>query len=82
MRGAGRFGIETEQGEDRIVIKDGGLKKPDTVVFGHNDHRIVMSMALLLSLTGGELEGAEAVSKSYPGFFEDIASLGVDVVRR
>lgn len=77
-----KFGIETEQGEDRIVIKDGGLKKPDTVVFGHNDHRIVMSAALLLSVTGGELEGAEAVSKSYPGFFEDIASLGVDVVRR
>ncbi len=77
-----KFGIETEQGEDRIVIKDGGLKKPDTAVFGHNDHRIVMSMALLLSLTGGELDGAEAVSKSYPGFFEDIASLGIDIARR
>ena len=77
-----KFGIETEQGEDRIVIKDGGLKKPDAVVFGHNDHRIVMSMALLLSITGGELDGAEAVSKSYPGFFEDIASLGIDIARR
>ena len=76
-----KFGIETEQGEDRIVIKDGGLKKPELPVCGHNDHRIVMSMALLLSLTGGELEGAEAVSKSYPGFFEDIGSLGIDITR-
>lgn len=74
------FGIETEQKENSIRIGC-GLKAPKCPVHGHNDHRIVMSMALLLSLTGGTLEGAEAVSKSYPGFFEDIGSLGVKIRR-
>ena len=76
-----RFGIETDAGENYIDIKTGGIKKPQTAALGHNDHRIVMSMALLLSLTGGTLAGAEAVSKSYPGFFEDIMSLGIEVIR-
>ena len=76
-----RFGIETDAGENFIDIKGGGLRKPEDTVYGHNDHRIVMSMALLLSLTGGKLFGAEAVSKSYPGFFEDIMSLGIAVRR-
>jgi 3-phosphoshikimate 1-carboxyvinyltransferase len=44
---------------------------------GHNDHRIVMSLAVLATQTGGEIEGAEAVAKSYPDFFERIASLGI-----
>jgi 5-enolpyruvylshikimate-3-phosphate synthase len=30
-------------------------------------------------LTGGEIEGAEAVSKSYPDYFEAIRSLGIGV---
>ena len=72
------FGIETEQEENSIRIGC-GLKVPEGPVHGHNDHRIVMSMALLLSLTGGGLIGAEAVNKSYPGFFEDIKSLGTEV---
>ncbi len=75
-----RFGIRTDAGENYIDIKTGGIKKPESEVLGHNDHRIVMSMALLLSLTGGKLIGAEAVSKSYPGFFEDIISLGIEVL--
>ena len=76
-----RFGIETDAGENYIDIKGCGLRKPEEAVCGHNDHRIVMSMALLLSLTGGKLTGAEAVSKSYPGFFEDIGSLGIGISR-
>ncbi len=72
------FGIETEQEENSVRIGC-GLKAPKGPVHGHNDHRIVMSMALLLSLTGGGLIGAEAVNKSYPGFFKDIKSLGIEV---
>ena len=45
----------------------------------HNDHRIVMAMSVLLSITGGEIIGAEAVAKSYPKFFDDILSLGIKV---
>lgn len=44
---------------------------------GHNDHRIVMALtvALLCSTTGGLIEEAQAINKSYPSFFEDIKKL-------
>jgi len=37
----------------------------------------VMALALLCTKTGGVIEGAEAVNKSYPGFFETMTSLGI-----
>lgn len=46
---------------------------------GHNDHRIVMALSVILSVTGGSIQGAEAVKKSYPGFFEDLKKLGAAV---
>lgn len=47
-------------------------------VEGANDHRIVMSAAIFSSLCAlpVDIVGAEAVSKSYPHFFEDFNSLG------
>jgi 3-phosphoshikimate 1-carboxyvinyltransferase len=38
-----------------------------------------MSLSVLLSLFGGEIDGAEAVDKSYEEFFEHIISLGIKV---
>ena len=44
---------------------------------GYNDHRMVMSLAILGSLIGNvTIIGAEAVNKSYPDFFDDFAKLG------
>ena len=47
-------------------------------VEGANDHRIVMSAAILSCLCAlpVDIVGAEAVNKSYPHFFEDFNSLG------
>lgn len=47
-------------------------------VEGANDHRIVMSAAILSSLCAIPIDiiGSEAVEKSYPHFFEDFNSLG------
>lgn len=72
-----KFGIECEIKENVMIVKKGVLKKPDEILSGHNDHRIVMSMALLCSIAGGEIEGAQAVKKSWPGFFEEMAALGL-----
>ena len=69
--------IQTRMEENRIEIGC-GLKAPTEAINGHNDHRIVMSMTLLLSLTGGTITESEAVRKSYPGFFDDIKSLGIN----
>jgi 3-phosphoshikimate 1-carboxyvinyltransferase len=63
--------------ENSIEIEGNGLKNPSSVLSGHNDHRIVMSLSLLLTLTGGTIDDAQAVRKSYPGFFDDIKTLGI-----
>jgi 5-enolpyruvylshikimate-3-phosphate synthase len=34
-----------------------------------------MACSVILSLVGGEIEGCEAVSKSFPDFFEVLGSL-------
>ncbi|MCR5846061.1 MAG: 3-phosphoshikimate 1-carboxyvinyltransferase [bacterium] len=74
-----KFGVSCIVEENSVTIGGGGLGIPTEPLQGHNDHRIVMSLALLASVVGGEIEGAEAVSKSYPGFFDDLASLGLEI---
>lgn len=66
-------------GENTITVPKLELKKTTDVLNGHNDHRIVMALSVILSKYGGIIEGAEAVRKSYPKFFEDIKSLGAKV---
>lgn len=73
-----KFGVKTLQEENRIIIYGGELHRPEKKICGHNDHRIVMSMAVLLTITGGEIVGTEAVRKSLPDFFERIRKLGID----
>ena len=71
-----KFGAEATIFENSVKIKGGNLHSPNAALSGHNDHRIVMSMAVLCSILGGKIEGAEAVSKSYPEFFDVLSSLG------
>lgn len=72
-----KFGIEVEVGEKRVRVGSSPLIAPTEVLCGHNDHRIVMSLAVLCTLVGGEIEGAEAVEKSYPDFFDVIEKLKI-----
>ncbi len=72
-----KLGIKTEIFENSVKICGGDLKTPTNPICSHNDHRIVMAMALLLTLVGGSIEAAEAVEKSYPTFFEEIRKLGI-----
>lgn len=66
-------------GNNSITVPKQELKDREIILSGHNDHRIVMAMSVILSKTGGTIDGAEAVRKSYPGFFEDIKQLGAKV---
>lgn len=56
-------------------------KLPVYRVNSFNDHRIVMASSIAVSLLDGQLiiEGAEAVNKSYPTFFDDFKVLGFEV---
>ncbi len=68
--------------EDGLIIEGNGHLKGGKVS-GVNDHRVVMSAAVasLICEDTVEIEGAEAISKSYPTFFDDFKRLGgiVDV---
>ena len=66
-------------GDNVITVPKQELADQGEVLSGHNDHRIVMAMSLILSRIGGEMGDAQAVRKSYPGFFEDIKRLGAKV---
>ena len=72
-----KFGINVDVYENDVVVREGELKMPNEILCGHNDHRIVMALSLLSSITGGSINDSQAVAKSYPDFFEKIKSLGI-----
>ena len=74
-----KFGVFAEVGENTVRIPAGGIKKPDAMLCGHNDHRVIMALSLLASQVGGVIIDAEAVRKSYPDFFRDLKRLGLEV---
>ena len=74
-----KLGGGLEFGDNFIVVPKQELRNLGNVLSGHNDHRIVMAMSVILSKIGGSIEGAEAVRKSYPAFFTDIKRLGAEV---
>ena len=74
-----KFGTHLSIYEDKVVVYPAEFHAPTETLSGHNDHRIVMALAVLLTIVGGEIEGAEAIKKSYPAFFEHLTSLGIKV---
>ena len=71
------LGGQAEGTENSIVIF-GKEKLRGGKVQSFNDHRIVMASAIAAQYCEEEvtIEGAEAVNKSYPHFFEDYKKLG------
>ena len=57
-----KFGVAVTIGENAIEV-GGGLKAPMEILQGHNDHRIVMSLAVLCTRTGGTVDGAEELPR-------------------
>ncbi|MBR6903074.1 MAG: 3-phosphoshikimate 1-carboxyvinyltransferase [Clostridia bacterium] len=74
-----KLGADILVNENEVIIKKSKLYAPKCPLCSHNDHRIAMALSLILSRYGGRLNGAEAVSKSYPSFFRDIKKLGIEV---
>lgn len=74
-----KFGIDVEVLENQIIVHPGQLQKPTEMLNSHNDHRIAMTLATLCTLTGGTIEDCMAVRKSFPGYYDTIQSLGIQV---
>lgn len=73
-----KAGITIELEGDMMSIIPGKIKP--CKIDAHGDHRIVMAAAII-GCAGAEvdIEGAECVSKSYPGFFDDLEALGANI---
>ena len=74
-----KMGIKVEVKEDAMTINGG--KPKGGVVETYNDHRMAMSLAVAALSADGEtiINGAEAVTKSYPEFFANLAKIGARV---
>ncbi len=74
-----KFGVAAESAEDTLTVFPGSLRRPTEPLDGHNDHRVVMALSVLATVTGALIDGAEAVDKSMPDFFDRLQNLGIEV---
>ena len=72
-----KLGADITETPDGLVIR-GVPRLVGGAVSGHNDHRIVMSLAIASLHSDGAvvIDEAESVAKSWPSFFEDFNRIG------
>ena len=75
----GKMGIRADVTEDTMVVYGGKPKGAE--IEAHGDHRMAMSFAIAALFAEGDsiINGAEAVTKSYPQFFADLKKLGARI---
>ncbi len=76
-----KMGARVQVDGDTVTIPQTALHTPGVPLYGHNDHRIVMALAVAAYGAGIPVTilGAEAVNKSWPSFFEVLQSLGAKI---
>jgi 3-phosphoshikimate 1-carboxyvinyltransferase len=77
-----RPGVAVEEGDDLVVWGDPDLPSPASPVRlkTYEDHRMAMSFALLgLRLEGIVIDDPGCVAKTYPAYWDALASLGVQM---
>lgn len=76
-----KLGATIHTTESEIIIHGNKSYHGDVSLSGHKDHRIVMSLSVAATLFDKPvmIEGAQAINKSYPTFFEDLTRIGVKV---
>lgn len=76
-----KLGVKIDINDDVMIIH-GVEKVKSAQVFSHQDHRITMACAIAALRSEGviEIDGAEAINKSYPNFYKDLISLGVKII--
>ena len=77
----GKLGVSVQEDGDTVTIEGVPVIRGGVTLDGHNDHRIVMALSVL-AVRAEEpvtIHGAEAITKSYPNFFEDLRIAGAEV---
>jgi len=70
----GKMGIKAYEQAGALIVEGGRPK--GAVIYSHDDHRIAMAFAVAGLKAGVKIEGAAAVGKSFPDFFERLGELG------
>jgi 3-phosphoshikimate 1-carboxyvinyltransferase len=79
-----RDGLATEDGDDLVVTADPALdgQHLPANIDTFADHRIAMSFALAgLKIAGITILDPDCVGKTYPGYWDALAALGVGLER-
>jgi len=71
-----KLGAAVEVTGDSLRLHQGGSLQAGKSIATYNDHRMAMAFAPLALKTDLYIEDAGVVSKSYPGFWEDLRTLG------
>lgn len=74
-----KLGVKVEKYDNKMIVFGADISRPTSLLHGYNDHRIVMALSILLTITGGEIDDAESVRKSFPNYFEQVKKLGAKV---
>ena len=76
-----KMGARIDVEGDSVHIQGVALHSPNAPLSGHNDHRIVMALAVAAIASGlpALLCGAQAVEKSWPAFWNVLRSLGAKI---
>ncbi|MDP2424123.1 MAG: 3-phosphoshikimate 1-carboxyvinyltransferase [Bacteroidales bacterium] len=74
-----KLGITVRIEGDEMLITGGKIRR--AFVHSHHDHRIAMMAAVAAISADGyvTIKDAECVAKSYPGFFNDLEKLGMEI---
>ena len=73
-----KMGADIRERPDGLEITGGKLHGAS--VHGYHDHRIVMALTVAGFVAGGtQIDTAEAVDVSYPGFFDQMKGMGAKV---
>jgi 3-phosphoshikimate 1-carboxyvinyltransferase len=74
-----KLGAQVKVSDHSLHLQKCGPLKTGKSIATYNDHRMAMAFAPLALRTDLFIEDAEVVSKSYPGFWQDLGTLGFQV---
>ena len=78
-----KFNVDkVEITKDSITLENNSNLKHEVVIDTYNDHRMAMSFAPLSLLVPIKINNPEVVTKSYVNFWNDLESLGFNILKK
>ncbi len=73
-----KLGASVSITSDSLTLESSEIIIPNITIATYQDHRMAMAFAPLALKTSIKIENAEVVSKSYPTFWEDLKTIGIN----